>query len=416
MRSLLLFSAAFGLYHGFLNPEVMNRIMAVAPSIDSPAETTKEIEDLVKQSTKLLVQKQPGAKVYITTIDESTGKSIGQHLNIVSKVKEILEKSKLTVIDELSANVTVVVTLCKENSSGNSGQKFRVDVFTIEHGKTTKNAFIPVVVTQIPAVPDSKSGVIVAAMGPKGEKGATIITHPLPTLREDGTLDKPKTNENIIKAYSARSYVIPATGNNIKFGPKMCLEAWVAVARLSEIKSKNQINIGEFKKSELERTGPESGLLILNPKERYIVAVKNNGTEPVGIFLEIDGMRFDKFKKGDLKEDGPLAYVIEPKDTQYFIGWLIDSKHVSAFDVQEYPPDCEEQNQKNGSIQISSTIIKKQGPEADAWAKKYQNVGHQGLGTTKPVEGGTLHDQHTIKSSYVVFQRTCTVTINYQEK
>ena len=416
MRSLLLFSAAFGLYHGFLNPEVMNRIMAVAPSIDSPAETTKEIEDLVKQSTKLLVQKQPGAKVYITTIDESTGKSIGQHLNIVSKVKEILEKSNLKVTDELSAKFTVVVTLCKENTSGNSGQKFRVDVFTIEHGKTTKNAFIPVVVTQIPAVPDSKSGVIVAAMGPKGEKGATIITHPLPTLREDGTLDKPKTNENIIKAYSARSYVIPATGNNIKFGPKMCLEAWVAVARLSEIKSKNQINIGEFKKSELERTGPESGLLILNPKERYIVAVKNNGTEPVGIFLEIDGMRFDKFKKGDLKEDGPLAYVIEPKDTQYFIGWLIDSKHVSAFDVQEYPPDCKEQNQKNGSIQLTSAVAKKEGPEAVKYQNEHKYLDGSKSVTTKKPDPKAFQPQDTVISNYVLFGKTSTLTIGYQEK
>ena len=86
MRSLLLFSAAFGLYHGFLNPEVMNRIMAVEPLIESPAETSDVIEDLVKLSTKLLVQKQPGAKVYITTIDVVTKSFFCRLIYVQSKV------------------------------------------------------------------------------------------------------------------------------------------------------------------------------------------------------------------------------------------------------------------------------------------------------------------------------------------
>ncbi len=149
MRSLLLFSAAFGLYYGFLNPAVMNRIMAVAPLIESPAESMEVIEDLVKQTAMLLVKNKPGAKVYITTIDESTGYRIDKHLRMVFIVKEILKESNLKVTNELSANATVVVTLCKENSNGNSRQQFKVDVFTIEQGKTTNIAFIPGVSTRI---------------------------------------------------------------------------------------------------------------------------------------------------------------------------------------------------------------------------------------------------------------------------
>ena len=149
MRSLLFFSAAFGLYYGFVNPAVMNRIIAVAPLSESPAESMEVIEELVKQTAMLLVKNKPGAKVYITTIDESTGKCIGHHQRMVFIVKEILEESNLKVTDELSANATVVVTLCKENSNGNSRQQLKVDVFTIEQGKTTNIAFIPGVSTRI---------------------------------------------------------------------------------------------------------------------------------------------------------------------------------------------------------------------------------------------------------------------------
>ena len=418
MRSLLLFSAAFGLYHGFLNPEVMNRIIAVEPTTDSPAETTEEIQLLVKLSTKLLVQKQPGAKVYITTIDESTGNSIAQHQRIVPKVRKILEDSKLTVTDELSANCTVVITLRKENSNGNSGQKYTVDVFTIEKGKTTKTVFVEGSVSERSVVPSE--GVIVPGVGPKGEKGAVIITHPLPALTKNGTLDKKIDMENILKAYSARQYVVPASGNNCKFGPNMCLEAWVAVAQLSEIKSKKQLTIEdykkEFKKIELERTGPKNGNLILNPKDRYIVVVKNNGKEPVGVYLDIDGIPFDEFKKGDLKSGISLAYLIEPNDTQYFIGWLIDSKNVSAFDVQEYPPDCKEQNQKNGSIQLTSAVAKKEGPEADKYQKEHNYPNGTKSVTTKKPDPKAFQPQDTVISNYVLFGKTSTLTIGYQEK
>ena len=142
MRGLLLFSAAFGLYHGFLNPSAMNKIMAVAPNVNSTAETMDVIEGLVKQSAKKVVQKQPTAKIYVTTLDESTGKPIAQHQRIVPKVKEILENSNIKVTDELSANATVIVTLCKENPKEPTGSKFAVDVFKVEQGKTTNIPFV----------------------------------------------------------------------------------------------------------------------------------------------------------------------------------------------------------------------------------------------------------------------------------
>ena len=428
MRGLLLFSAAFGLYHGFLNPTAMNRILASAPTVNSPVETMELIEGLVNKQCALIIQKKPNTKVYVKTLDESTGQPIAQHQRIVPKIREILETKNIKVTDELSADATVVIVLCKEKPAGNVGQKFAVDVFSVDKGKTTKMPFVVGTTADRPAIPDPnriiptekaspslKNPVIVPVSGPNGEKGA--IVSPEPQKVFDGkAIDTEKSKENILKAYSAREYVIPAPGTKLKFGPNKCLEAWVAVAPLSQIKNKNQINIEDFKERELERTGPKNGSLILNPKERYIVAVKNNGTEHIGIYLEIDGIPFDKFKKGDLAKDAPLAYLVKPNETAYFNGWLIDSKNISAFDVQEYPPDCDGESQKNGSIQLGSAVAKKIGKEADEYIKKTKGIGHQSIQTKKPGDNGTLQSQETVESDYVLFERTCTLTINYQQK
>lgn len=420
MRGLLLFSAAFGLYHGFLNPSAMNKIMAVAPNVNSTAETMDVIEGLVKQSAKKVVQKQPTAKIYVTTLDESTGKPIAQHQRIVPKVKEILENSNIKVTDELSANATFIVTLCKENPKEATGSKFAVDVFKVEQGKTTK---IPFVVgsaqgSDIVILPPTNSAPIVPGLGPNGETGATIINTPPKVLQKDGELDKKKTSENILKAFVAREYVIPKPGTNLKFGPNKCVEVWVAVAPINQLKSKDRVNIEDFKERAIEATGSKAGNLILNPKERYIIGVKNTGPETIGIYLEIDGMAFDKFKKGDFASDSKWAYLVKPNETTYFSGWLIDSKNISAFDVQEYPPECDGQNQKNGSIQLSTAVAKRGGAEADEYAikTKEQKVGNLAVGTKPPDNNGVLQRQDTVKVDYVLFERTSCLTINYQQK